>query len=268
MTGASLDSLTPAQYRERYDALVRDARANAPLFGGTERRTAPSIPAEAIRSRDTIPAGWYWSARVARGTTLRILNSSGTPGVAAFFWSAHDPSERYCLGDTVKIQWSVRPSAGRVLLSDMGRVLASLVADSGCTHDTLLGGTIRDPGEAESARNTRDNLLLAAGKHGLGKRDLAPFVTFFAGVDTDPSGRFLWANAACAAGDFVDLRAEMDLIVALSNTPHPLAQTRVALGPIDAVLWDGPALAPDDPCRTATVEARRAFENTDALVRG
>jgi urea carboxylase-associated protein 2 len=268
MIGVSLDSLTPAQYRERYDALVRGARATAPLFAGAERHTATAIPAEAIRRHDVVPAGWYWSARVARGTTLRIHNTSGTPGVAAFFWSAHDPSERYCLGDTVKIQWTVRPSAGRMLLSDMGRVLASLVADSGCTHETLLGGTMRDPGEAESARNTRDNLLLAAGKHGLGKRDLAPFVTFFAGVDADPSGRFSWANAACVAGDFVDLRAEMDLIVALSNTPHPLAQTRAALGPIDAILWNGPTLAPGDPCRTATVEARRAFENTDALVRG
>ena len=84
-------------------------------------------------------------------------------------WNADDTSERFNPADTVKVQWTARIGQGKLLLSDMGRVLASITADSCGLHDCIAGGSTpesnaRKYGEASSHRNTRDNFLLAAGK--------------------------------------------------------------------------------------------------------
>ena len=167
----------------------------------------------------------------------------------------------------MKVQWTARIRGGRVLLSDMGRVLAAIVADSAGWHDALLGGSTpasneRRYGQA-GLRNTRDNLLLAAGKHGLGARDVSPCITFFAGVQTGEDGRFHWRADAVQAGDAVDLVAAMDVLVAISNCPHPLCPAPdYAPQPVEALVWQPPGDA-DRIARAAGPEAARAYENTE-----
>jgi hypothetical protein len=116
------------------------------------------------------------------------------------------------------------------------------------------------------ARNTRDNLRLAAAKLGLSRRDLAPSIGFFTPIRTDDKGGFVWRNGAVKPGAYVDLRAEMDLLIALSNCPHPLAPRGESLPkPIRALVWQSPPATADDLCRTASDEATRGFENTQAF---
>jgi len=255
-----LDDLSPEACRRRYEALLASARDRA--------ATGPALPPPgaiapaAIVAHETIPAGWYASFRVPRGAALRIVNTSGAPGVAAQIWNADDPTERYNPADTMKVQWTTRIRAGLLLLSDMGRVLASIIADSDGVHDSLLGASM--PGDGR--RCSRDNFLLAAGKHGLDARDVGPCITFFAGVRADDAGGLRWDPASGRAGVAIDLRAEMNLLVALSNCPHPLAPATTTLGAIDAMVWTPPPAAADDACRTAGPEAVRAFQNTARYV--
>ena len=82
-------------------------------------------------------------------------------------------------------------------------------------------------------------------------------------------GRFVWQDGALKQGDYVDLRAEMDVIVALSNCPHPLSPERAPVArPIRAIVWRSPAAAESDLCRHASEEAERAFQNTAWVERG
>ena len=137
-----LDEQTPAQHRARYEALKAQARAKAAARPDAEAGGAapPAIPAAAERLRETIAGGWYWSVRVPRGQTLRLVNTSGNPGVSVMIWNADETSERYNAGDTVKLQWTTRLTRGRVLFSDMGRVLCSITEDGFGASDTILGG--------------------------------------------------------------------------------------------------------------------------------
>lgn len=255
-----------AERRRRYEELKAAGDAVTPrvLPAPTARDGAPISP-EAVRHAETIPGGWYWTKVIRRGEGLRLLNTAGNSGVALFAWNLADTSERYNSADTVKVQWTADIRKGRVLLSDMGRVLLSIVEDSCCAHDTIIGGStpasnLAKYGDA-ALRNTRDNMWLAAAKHGLGVRDVAPVISFFAPVsfvDHKP----VWRDGVVKPGDFVDLRAELDLIVAVSNCPHPLApETLFAPAPIEATVFRLPAPGEDDLCRTATAEARRGFEN-------
>jgi urea carboxylase-associated protein 2 len=258
MEGAmDLDKLTPEEYRARYEGLQAAARALA--------AKPPAVPAvaeideAAVVRRESVPAGAYVYWRVKRGDAVRVVNVAGTPGAAVFLWNADDVSERYNAGDTVKLQWTTRFSVGRVLFSDMGRVMASITADSGAGHDSILGAN----GPEQSLRNGRENLRLAAQKFGLFRGDVGPCLSLFSSVSTDERGRFVY-NGAPPAGAMVALRAEMNLLVAVSNTPHVLSPVQEATGALELCLYHAAPVGADDFCRNFSAEARRGFENTDA----
>ena len=252
-----LDRQTPAQHRARYDGLRSQAQERS---ARTSSSTVPTIGDADVLRRETIPGGWYWSTVVPKNWTLRVHAPAGGASIALVLWNARDTSDRFNAPDTMKLQWTVRMGAGQLLLSDMGRVLAAVTADSCGRHDLLLGGSA----VAKPGRNTRDNLRLAAAKHGLDRRDIPPCLTLFADVRANADGAFAWHGTG-PAGSAIDLRAEMDVLVALSNTPHPL-DSGTAPPPIEAVIWDAGPVVPDDPCRTACPEARRAYENNAGMI--
>lgn len=251
-----LDTLTPAQYRARYEALQAAARARA----ATPVAAPPvaDIADASIIKREVIPPGWYVALRLNAGDAIRITTPTGTPGAALFFWNADDTSERYNAGDTVKLQWTTNLTTGRVLFSDMGRVMASIIADSGAGHDSIIGPNT--PAQTGTGRNGRDNLRLAAAKFGMTRQDVAPAISLFSSISTDAQGVFHY-NGAPPAGAMITLRAEMNLIVALSNTPHPLSGVNQATGPVEFITYHAAPPGDDDLCRNFTAEAKRGFIN-------
>jgi uncharacterized protein len=256
--------------RRRYEQLRAAGQDVTPK--GLPEATAldgAAIAPDAVISREQVPAGWYATVRLRRGEALRIIDDSGRSSVSLIGWRQEDTSERINCADTVKVQWSAAISKGRVILSDMGRVLLSLVEDTSGAHDLMVGGSTAASTLAAfgaTTRNTQENFLSAAAKLGLSLRDIPPCVTFFAPVSVDEKGRFLWNLDRKQAGDFVDLRAEMNLVLVLSNCPHPLDPARpAAFGPITLIRHRVPPPAQDDPCRTTSPEIVRALEFTDRL---
>ena len=106
--------------------------------------------------------------RVARGRTLRLVNTAGSSGVLVPVRKADDTSERYNAGDTVKLQWTKPLTHGRAVLGYGARPL--FTADNFGANDTILGGSTLATnactfGDA-SLRNSRDNFPLAAASSG------------------------------------------------------------------------------------------------------
>jgi len=263
-------SRTPDQIaadRARYEAHQQAGLAFATrALPDASPKPAALIPAADIIATETIAGGWYWSTLLRKGEALRIAQTAGPVAVAVVCWNAKDTSERLNLPDTVKVQWDTRVQKGRVLFSDMGRVLLSVTEDSsGGAHDLLAGGSTAASNAAKypgNTRNTRDNLVLAAGKLGLSRRDLPMALTLFAPVRvSDDDGTLGWRPELATGSDYVDLRAEMDLLVALSACPHPLDPAPdYAPNPIDITRYHT-TVAADDLCRSATAEAVRGFAN-------
>lgn len=230
--------------------------------------------------QETLRGGQAWSRRLARGQILRLTDPTGTACVSALFYNARDPLERYNMADTLKAQYTAFLTAGRVLYSDMGRVLVSIIGDTCGWHDTLSGCGDAAASQARFGlggyqelrndfhRNARDNFLVELGKSGLGKRDLVANVNFFARVSADDTGHIDWVAGNSRPGAHIDLRAEMDTLVVLSNTPHPLdpapayAPPAIELSIRVAALAERPG--PDDPCRLSRPENGRGFALTEA----
>jgi uncharacterized protein len=256
--------------RRRYEELRAGGQELRPkgLPEPTGLDSAPIAP-DVVIHREHVPPGWYTTMRLRRGEALRISDDSGYSSVSLIGWREEDTSERINCADTVKVQWSAALGKGRVILSDMGRVLVSLIEDTSGAHDLLVGGST--PASTFAAfgtpgRNTQENFLAAASKVGLDFRDIPPCVTFFAPISLDEAGRFHWQDGRKRPGDFVDLRAEMNLIIVASNCPHPLDPARPATtGSVTLIKHRAPAATAEDACRTASPEAARAFTFTDRL---
>ena len=215
--------------------------------------------------------GQAWSRRLrAKPACCASSTLEGRACVSALFYNAHDPLERYNMADTLKAQYTAFLTTGRVLYSDMGRVLASIVADTCGWHDTISGLRRRArrsrlasaPGRYQKLRNdfhrnARDNFLVELGKHGLGKRDIVRQRELLrAGRRRRRRGARAGSPATRAPGAAVELRFEMDTLVVLSNTPHPLDPATTygpPAGRADDLRRDRRPPA-DDPCRLSRPE--------------
>lgn len=252
--------------RHRYEEHQRIGLEFSPATPATPSpHPAPVIDADQVAMTRAVPGGWYTTLRMSKGEVLRLVPHSRTSAVALAAWSATDTTERMNLPDTVKLQWTTELKKGRVIFSDMGRVMLSIVEDSSGAHDALTGGstpaTVAQYGDA-SLRNTRDNMRLAAAKLGLDRRDIPPLFNLFAPVRVQGDGQFEWHDGMVRDGDWVALRAEIDLLVAVSNCAHPLDPRAGQVPPPVEVTKIKAAPVPDDDlCRTATPEAQRGFEN-------
>ena len=256
-----------AAQRARYEEHQKKGLEVAPkTLPGPSVLPAPAIEVAAVIHQETIPGGWYWSTKLQRGEAIRVDQAEGNSTVALVAWNATDTSERINLVDTAKVQWTTALGKGRVIFSDMGRVMFSMIEDSSGAHDCLTGGSTAASNAAkypdEKTRNTRDNLILVAVKLGLDRRDIPAILNLFAPVRLAEAGGFAWQGKRSNSGDYVELRAEMDMLVGFSNCPHPL-DPDPAYQPKPVVITRYKAAAPtkDDLCRTATAEAVRGFEN-------
>jgi urea carboxylase-associated protein 2 len=232
---------------------------------------AVDIEGDRIIHQETIPGGWYWSTVLKRGEAIRIDQQEGAATVALVAWNEGDTSERMNLVDTAKVQWTTALGKGRVIFSDMGRIMFSIIEDSAGAHDCLMGGSnaasnaLKYPGV--KTRNTRDNLVLIAGKLGLQRRDIPGILNLFAPVSLDEEGAFAWQKKRSNSGDYTELRAEMDVVIGLSNCPHPLDPNPIyAPTSVTVTRFRAPTALADDLARTATAEAIRGFENNSMML--
>ncbi|MEZ2218879.1 urea amidolyase associated protein UAAP1 [Rhizobium sp. RCC_161_2] len=266
MTHARRSPEDIAANRARYEEHQRKGLDFAPkALPEASPLPAPEIAADTIIHREVIPGGWYWSTHIRKNEVFRISLDHGFSTVSLVAWSAADTSERLNLPDTVKMQWTTALGKGRVIFSDMGRVMFSVTEDSSSAHDGLMGGSTFASNAAkygDGNRNTRDNLILLATKAGLDKRDIPSVLALFAPVRVDQDGVFLWKPELLHGHDYVELRAEMDMIVGFSNCPHPLdPDPGYRPNPVTVTRIAATVPAADDLCRTATAEAVRGFEN-------
>jgi urea carboxylase-associated protein 2 len=254
---------------------LEQARAHARAQAGTTAATGPTVPTpEGLLWQETLGTGGYAARLLPRDAVLRLTDTDGDACVQLLAFVAARPAERLNVADTVKVQWQAYLAPGALLLSDMGRALLTIVEDTSARHDCLCGGGNRRASDARwgdgsvwgGSPNPRDLLALAAAKHGLGRGDLPPWINLFKAVRVDDAGA-LTLDGEPEPGTHVELRAELDVLVLLANTPHPLddrADHTATTVRVEARMADRPD---DDPLRTATPERERAFQNTDEVLR-
>lgn len=177
---------------------------------------------------ETIEAGDGWIGEVASGTVLRITDLHGNQAVDTLFYDAHDYANRYSAMDTIREQGAVYLTTGSVLVSADCDPLATIVADTCGRHDTLGGACSQESNVVRYGQHTRHQhacrttFVRKAREwgRGLDKRDIAHNVNFFMNVPVTADGGLTFEDGVSAPGKYVELRAERDLLVLISNCPQ------------------------------------------------
>jgi len=236
--------------------------------------THKNLKPESIILDEVLPGGARWSKVIKRGDKIRISTEDGMGSLSAMFYNADNTSERFNSADTLKLQHNAYYCKGRVFYSEQGRVLFSITED---TTDGLFDGIagISNPrivkknfgeGDFEHIRNRyyksdRENFLVELGKYGMGKRDMIQAVNFFRRVDVKEGSKLELSPKRPEAGSYIELRAEMNVLLVLSNTPHVMETGKYNPSDVQLTLFKAAPVTEDDYCMNFSVQSMRAFKN-------
>lgn len=198
--------------------------------------------------RQTVPAGDYFLHRIEKGQTFRILDLEGNQAADTLFYNADEVSERYSAMDTIRAQENVYLTAGTVLRSNENNPMLTIVADTCGRHDTLGGAcatesnTVRYSLEKKCMHACRDSWMLAINEneeYGLSKSDITHNINFFMNVPVTPEGGLTFEDGISGAGKYVEMRAEMNILVLISNCPqlnNPCNGYKPT--PVEVLIWE------------------------------
>lgn len=172
----------------------------------------------------TVPARQPWSRIIKAGEVLRIIDISGQQAVDFLCYNASDLSDRYNALNTIKVQQNAYIGLGTVLYSDAGIPLFTIVADTLGQHDTVYGCCSNPNNKLRygvvTTESCYSNFMAELAKHGMDRSAVVGNVNFFMQVPPMADGGVGVAADASPAGSYVELRAETDVLVALSNCPQ------------------------------------------------
>jgi urea carboxylase-associated protein 1 len=187
--------------------------------------SAPPL-AGAVVHDEVVTARAPWLHTIKVGQTLRIVDLEGNQAVDFLAYSAADDAERYSAQDTIAAQGNVFLREGSVLLSNEGAPMMTVTATAVAYHDTIGGAcscesnTLRYGHHTKAQHACVENFLTANARHGRGKRDMVSNVNWFMNVPVEADGALGIVDGISAPGLYVDLRAEMDVVVVVSNCPQ------------------------------------------------
>ncbi|HKX52781.1 MAG TPA: urea amidolyase associated protein UAAP2, partial [Nitrosospira sp.] len=173
--------------------------------------------------------------------------------VDTLFYNASHAVERYSAADTIRRQKKLYLTTGSKLYSNYGNVMLAIIADTCGRHDTLGGAcaaesnTVRYALEKFSMHSCRDNFMHALAHEpecqqlGISKRDIPSNINFFMNVPVTEEGGLEFVDGVSAPGKYVEMKAEMDVVVLISNCPQ-LNNPCNAYNPtpIRLLVWDDP----------------------------
>jgi urea carboxylase-associated protein 1 len=195
-------------------------------------QVSPLEPRTAIKSF-VVEAGDAFLHEILKGQTVRIVDLEGNQAVDTLFYNAHDYSDRYSAQDTIREQGSLYLTSGTKLISTEGHVLLTITADTCGRHDTFGGACAQESNQVRYAiekkpmHACRQSFMkgiqywkLGPGNLRLAKKDIAANINFFMNVPVTPDGGLTFEDGVSEAGKYVELRAEMDVLILISNCPQ------------------------------------------------
>ncbi len=186
--------------------------------------TDSPIPGATIHEDRVVPACQPWSAWVRRGDILRLIDLEGQQAVDFLCYNTADPAERYNAANTLKLNNNIYLGKGSVLWSVRANQMMTIVEDTCGSHDTIYGCCSIEVDEVRfgktKTQGCQSNFEAELAKFGMGAKDVVANINFFMCVPVEADGAVAIADGLSKPGDYVDLRAEMDVLVVISNCPE------------------------------------------------
>ena len=198
-----------------------------------------------------IPAREARACVVRCGQRLRLIQVEGEQVADAIFFNANDYREAFhaghsaymaCLEGTGSIKRLThlysKPPRENVMLTVTADPVGIHFAYIGTRCSRLIYRT-RDKVDAPPHRTCQDNLAEAIAPYGLTPDDVPDVFNIWMNVDIDKNDRFVVKPPTVKRGDFIELRADMDCLVAVSACPSDRAAVNnFQIKPLRAAIYD------------------------------
>lgn len=167
--------------------------------------------------------------RLDQGGTLTVIDPEGCQVSDLVAFNAHDPAEMIANGRTFDYEERLLLTTGNRLWSNRSNVMLTIVTDTVGRHDFLLSPCSAEMfrityGHPEPHRGCFGNLAVALAPYGIGADAIPVAFNCFMNVRIDgTTGQISVETPLSKPGDFIRLRAEMDLIVALTACSAPMS---------------------------------------------
>lgn len=185
----------------------------------------PFVPGAVVHD-DVIAPRASWSREVRAGEVFTLVDVGGNQSGDCLMFNARDTRERYSVPDTLSWQGNAYVTTGTVLRSNLGRPLMTVVGNEIDRQDTIGGACGKESNTLRYGHHTayqhgcRENFLFEGARWGLTARDLVSNLNWFMNVPIEPDGSMGIVDGLSAPGRRVACRAEMDVIVVISNCPQ------------------------------------------------
>jgi uncharacterized protein len=181
---------------------------------------------------------------IQRGQQLKITDPLGEQVSDLISFSHEDSGEWLSSGRTIDYANTIYLTTGHVLYSNRSRPMWTIVEDKVGRHDFLL--TPCSPETFEIIYKNRDphpscfgNLCGALAELGVRPDDIPTTFNIFMNVEIGKSGELRILPPKSRPGDYLILRAEMDMIVGVTACSAELSNNGT-FKPIDIDLYDAP----------------------------
>ena len=187
--------------------------------------SASHLPGKIVFDKRLPPRG-YIAHEIERGQVLRITDLEGRQVGDLVAYNRANLSEKFWISNTVRLNGTVYVTKGNVLYSELSQPMFTIVADTCGRHDLLAGSCNAEIDKVRYGVDAHygcvENFLAALQPYGIARKDVPMSLNLFMNCPVDASGAWTIATPVSKAGDYVDLRAEMDCVLALSNCPQDL----------------------------------------------
>lgn len=208
-----------------------------------EHQASPAgVPGRIVEEKVIPPRGWF-ARDLRRGQTLRIIDLEGQQVGDLIAYARDDLSERFWISNTIRLNGTVYLTKGHVLYSELSRPMLRVTADTCGRHDLLAGSCNAEIDKVrygvDDHRGCVENFMAAIAPYGLRRKDIPMSLNLFMNCPVQADGAWTIANPVSKPGDFVDMLAEMDLLVVLSNCPQDLNPCNAGdLKPLKVVVYE------------------------------
>jgi uncharacterized protein len=192
--------------------------------GKKKLAAALDIPGTILSDDVNEPGANHYTRKLTKGSHVRIIDLGGQQAVDFLCFDLADPEIRYNAANSIKLNETIHVSTGFKLYSDTAEVLMTITRDTVGKHDTIGGACSNQVNYLRyGIKNTcscRDNFIAALKTVGMRPRDIHANINFFMHVPVAKSGRTGIREGLSRPGDFVEARADKDVLIVMSNCPQ------------------------------------------------
>ncbi|MEW6376567.1 MAG: DUF1989 domain-containing protein [Thermodesulfobacteriota bacterium] len=174
----------------------------------------------------TIPAREYTSLILHREEIIRVIDLEGKQVADLVALSATDKGEKLSCVYSNILNGTWKLTKGHTLYSNRARPMLSIIEDKVGLHYSGGGFCSEEINflrfKVCNTRNCAENLTLAFKSHGIRREDFDFDCCFniFMNLTFQSDGSMKLQEPLSKSGDYVDLKAEMDCVIAISNCPQ------------------------------------------------